>query len=128
MTPIPTEAEEQTALFSWAEFAQAQYPELALMFHVPNGGSRHQIEAARLKAQGVKPGVPDIFLPVPRGGYHGLYIELKRRDKRLSKISNAQKIWLTALGGQGYKCLVCFGADEAEREITNYLRLKRKGN
>lgn len=122
MTPIPTEAEEQTALFNWAYVMQAQYPELALLFHVPNGGSRNRIEAARLKGQGVKPGVPDICLPVPRGGYHGMYIELKRRDKRLSKISNAQKIWLTALGGQGYKCLVCFGADEAITEITKYLR------
>lgn len=123
---IPTEAEEQTALFNWAEFAQAQYPELALLYHVPNGGSRNRIEAARLKGQGVKPGVPDICLPVPRGGYHGMYIELKRQ--RGGKLSNEQKLWLTALGGQGYKCLVCFGADEAEREITKYLRLKRKGN
>lgn len=126
MQIIPTEAEEQIALFQWAEFAKAQYPELALLFHVPNGGSRNRIEAARLKGQGVKPGVPDICLPVPRGRYHGLYIELKRQ--RGGKISSLQKIWLTALAGQGYKCLVCFGADEAEREITNYLRLKRKGS
>lgn len=117
--PIPTEAEEQTALFNWAEFAQAQYPELALLHHIPNGGSRHKIEAARLKAQGVKPGVPDICLPVPRGGYHGLYIELKRQHR--GKISNEQKIWLTALSGQGYKCLVCFGCDDAKKEIIKYL-------
>lgn len=116
---IPTEAEEQAALFEWADWMRSTYPELALMFHVPNGGSRNRIEAARMKGQGVKPGVPDIVLPAPRGRYHGLFIELKRlRDGR---ISNDQKIWLTALGGQGYKCLVCFGAEEAKKEILKYL-------
>ena len=116
---IPTEAEEQTALFAWAEWNKTQYPELTLMYHVPNGGSRNTAEARRLKAQGVKPGVPDICLPVPRGKYHGLYIELKRQ--RGGKISSLQKIWLTALAGQGYKCLVCFGAEDAEWEIVKYL-------
>ena len=122
MQIIPTEAEEQIALFQWAEFAKAQYPELALLFHVPNGGSRHQIEAARLKAQGVKPGVPDIFLPVPRGGYHGLFIELKRQKG--GRLSNNQKIWLTALGGMGYAVYVCFGCEEAIKEIIKYLGRK----
>lgn len=116
---IPTEAEEQTALFAWAEWNKAQYPELALMYHVPNGGSRNTAEARRLKEQGVKPGVPDICLPVPRGKYHGLYIELKRQ--RGGRISSLQKIWLTALAGQGYKCLVCFGAEDAKKEIVKYL-------
>ena len=119
---IPSEAEEQEALFEWAAWMQGTYPELALMFHIPNGGSRNKAEAARFKAQGVKPGVPDILLPAPRGRFHGLFIELKRlRD---GKISNDQKLFLTALGGQGYKCLVCFGAEEAEREIVKYLEGK----
>ena len=122
-TQVPTEAEEQAALFEWAEVAKRDHPELALMYHVPNGGSRNKIEAARLKAQGVKPGVPDICLPVPRGKYHGLYIELKRRKG--GKISNAQKLWLTALAGQGYKAYVCFGCDEAKKVILAYLNTGR---
>ena len=117
--PIPTEAEEQTALFQWADVMKAQYPELALMHHIPNGGSRNRTEAARLKAQGVKPGVPDICLPVPRGGYHGMYIELKRRDG--GRVSKNQKEWLTGLAGMGYKCMVCLGWEDARDEIVKYL-------
>lgn len=55
--PIPTEAEEQIALFEWARLQTGRFPELALLYHVPNGGSRNKIEAARLRAQGVKSGV-----------------------------------------------------------------------
>ena len=78
MAYIPLEAEEQAALFQWAEYQSGKYPELALMYHVPNGGSRNKAEAANLKRQGVKSGVPDVCLPVPRGNSHGAYIELKR--------------------------------------------------
>ena len=52
--PIPTEAEEQIALFEWARLQTGRFPELALLYHVPNGGSRNKIEAARLRAQGVR--------------------------------------------------------------------------
>lgn len=64
---IPTEAQEQTALFQWAEMMQGRIPELRLMHHIANGGTRNQIEAVHLKQQGVKPGIPDIFLPCARG-------------------------------------------------------------
>lgn len=75
---LPTEAQEQATLFSWAEMQSGRRPELRLLFHIPNGGSRGKAEAARFKMEGVKPGVPDLFLPVPRGPWHGLFIELKR--------------------------------------------------
>lgn len=74
----PSEDVEQAQLFAWAAYASGKYPELALMHHIPNGGKRGKAEAARFKLQGVKAGVPDIFLPCARGGCHGLYIELKR--------------------------------------------------
>lgn len=77
--PVPTEAQEQMTLFSWAAMQSGKYPELNLLYHVPNGGSRHKAEAGRLRAEGVKAGVPDLCLPVARGQYHGLYIELKRQ-------------------------------------------------
>lgn len=75
---VPTESVEQQCLFRWAAFQSGKYPELKLLYHVPNGGSRKKSEAGRFKAEGVKAGVPDLCLPVARGGYHGLYIELKR--------------------------------------------------
>lgn len=72
------EADHQKLIFEWAALNYGKYPELRFMYHTPNGGSRNVIEAVNLKAQGVRSGVPDICLPVPKGKYHGLYIELKR--------------------------------------------------
>lgn len=85
-----TEHEEQKALIEWSAWMSNARPELSLMFAVPNGGDRHPAVAAKLKAEGVKAGVPDIFLPVPRNGYHGLFIELKElkgADQPLHKSS-----------------------------------------
>ena len=114
-----TEAQEQAAVFSWAALQMGAVPELGLLFHVPNGGSRHPAEAAMLKRRGVKAGVPDICLPVARGGYHGMFIELKR--DRASRISHSQKDWLERLEKEGYMARVCFGAEDAIRTITEYL-------
>lgn len=112
------ESEEQTAIIEWANIMQHRVPELALLYHVPNGGSRNVVEAKRLKAQGVKSGVPDLVLPVARGKYHGLYIELKTLRGR---VSDTQKQWLDALRNQGYAAIVCRGADEAIAMIAKYL-------
>ena len=119
MNMNPTEAQEQTELFARATLLSKRHPELRLLFHIPNGGSRHPAEAARLKAQGVKPGVPDICLPVPKKKYHGLYIELKRRSGGV--VSEAQNAMLTALRRQGYKVAICFGCDDAWKTISEYL-------
>lgn len=115
--PVPTEAQEQITLFSWA--AVQAIPELALLYHIPNGGSRHKAEAARLRAEGVRSGVPDLCLPVPRGGCHGLYIELKRL--RGGRLSEQQRAWLDALGKQGYAVAVCKGWEDAAETILRYL-------
>ena len=77
----PTEHEEQVALFQWAAANEAQYPSLAMLAAIPNGGYRPMTTAAMLKAEGVKAGYPDILLDVARGPYHGLRIELKRADR-----------------------------------------------
>ena len=118
---IPTEHQEQCALFEWAAWMAKRIPELHLMHAIPNGGKRDIRTAAMLKAEGVKPGVPDIFLPVSRGGKHGLYIELKRRKGGV--ISKAQEAWIRALTNQGYMCAVCHGAEAARDEILAYMAL-----
>lgn len=112
----PKEADEQMMLFEWAGYRS---PVLELMFAIPNGGSRDLREAKRLKDQGVKAGVPDIFLPVPRGGYHGLFIELKRTQG--GRVSDKQKEWIQHLRMQGYQAIVCHGCDEAAHVIDAYL-------
>lgn len=113
---------EQTHLFIWARYASGKYPELDLMHHIPNGGFRNKSEATRLKAQGVKSGVPDICFPVARGKYHGMYIELKREQG--STTSKNQKAWIEELTKQGYYAVICKGWEKAMEQITYYLNLK----
>ena len=114
----PCEEIEQTCLFRWAALESGAHPELALLHAIPNGGKRSKSEAARMKAAGVKPGVPDMFLPVAREGCHGLYIELKRRDG--GRVSTEQTAWMDALARQGYKTALCHGWDAAREEIQRY--------
>lgn len=115
---MPTEAEEQAALFEWAKLMERQIKPLRMMYAVPNGGSRHKIEAANLKRQGVKPGVPDVVLAYPSRGYHGLYVEMKVGK---NKPSEKQKDWLRDLAAAGYATAVCYSCNEAITTIRNYL-------
>ena len=117
---IPTESSEQQALFQWAALQCRIYPELDLLYHTPNGGLRSKAEAGRFKAEGVKAGVPDICLPVARGRWHGLYIELKRQ--RGGKVSVSQRKWIDALHDQDYYAAVCIGWEAAAAVILKYLQ------
>ena len=116
---VPTESVEQQCLFRWAALSVGKYPEVALLYHIPNGGSRGKAEAGRFKAEGVKSGVPDICMPVARGEYHGLYIELKRRQG--GHLSVNQRIWIDELRRQGYCATVCNGWEQAVAVIVAYL-------
>lgn len=117
---VPTESEEQITVCQWAEVASFGDPRLELLYHVPNGGWRHPATAARMKAEGVKAGVPDLVLPVAAQGYHGLYIEMKVRDHS-NRASKDQKRFMDGLIREGYKAVVCFGADEAIEVLMDYL-------
>lgn len=116
------EAREQEWLFRWAEFKALEFPELSLLYHIPNGGKRNAKEAANLKRQGVKAGVPDLCLPVARGKYHGLYIELKAGK---NKPTDKQNEWVQKLNEQGYLSLVCVGWNTAAEVIESYLKLPK---
>lgn len=113
-----SESTEQERVISWALFNEYRCQELKMLFHVPNGGSRNKAEAANLKRQGVKSGVPDLCLTVAKNGYHGLFIEMKYGKNKTTK---EQKEWLKNLSESGYKTAVCYSADEAIREIARYL-------
>ncbi|BCI60837.1 VRR-NUC domain-containing protein [Solibaculum mannosilyticum] len=113
-----TEGQEQQAIMQWANMFQGKYPELALLHHIPNGGKRDKVTASILKREGVKPGVPDLCLPIPRGGYHGLYLELKAGN---NVPTDNQLWWLERLSEQGYWAGWCVGADEAIKTIKKYL-------
>ena len=111
---------EQAALFRWASYAQTQYEELKLMYHVPNEGKRSAVTGARMKQAGLKPGVPDVCLPTAHGGYVGLYIEMKVKP---NKPTENQKQWLRALREAGHFTAVCYTWEEAKNLIEEYLGL-----
>lgn len=117
----PTEAQEQRELFRWARLARGRYPELQLMYHIPNEGRRSVATGARMKAEGLRPGVPDICLPVARGGFHALYIEMKRAKR--GRVSEEQHAWLAALERAGNRAVVCRGWDQAREVIIDYLEM-----
>lgn len=122
-TSHSSEAQEQTALFAWADqcVRLGVHPELKMMYAVPNGGRRDRVEAAHLKQQGVRAGVPDICLAVPRGKYHGLYIEMKvGRNKATDK----QNEWLADLSHYGYAVKICYSCLAARAAIEKYLSLE----
>ena len=117
---IPSEEEEQISLFEWAGRMTYTYPELRWLYHVPNRGSRGKAEAGRFKAMGVKSGVPDVALDIPRGRFHGLRIEMKRREG--GSVSNAQQAWIDHYNAIGYRAVVCRGWQEAADTIEEYLK------
>jgi len=120
------EANHQRALFAWARLTEGAHPELALLYSIPMGGRRNPREAALLKAEGARAGIPDLCLPVPRGRWHALYIELKRpaaHDAPRGRATPAQTWWLDRLADAGNRALVAYGWDQARDEILAYLTL-----
>lgn len=119
--PVDREGQEQAALMREIELC---YPKVfELIYHVPNGGHRVKAVAAKLKAQGVKAGVPDLVLPMARGGYFGLYIEFKATIDP-APVSASQSACLRRLSEQGYLAVVCRGHFDAMEQVRAYLRMQ----
>lgn len=116
---VPNESEEQQLLFEFCGMKEGQYPILSELYHVPNGGTRKKVEAARLKREGVKKGVPDINLDYASCGYHGLRIEMKRLKGGV--ISPEQKDKIKTLINNRYAAVVCRGWEEAWFVIKKYI-------
>ena len=119
---IPTEEEEQKTVISWCRLNEERWPELGLIYHVPNEGKRSKATAAAEKAMGLRAGVSDLCLPVRRVWHIGMYLEMKALDGKLTK---EQKEFLAAVSEQGYFACACWGADAAMKMIENYLRGER---
>jgi len=121
MTATSTEHMEAVLLMRWVRGMEVEHPELAFFAAVPNGGHRARRTAAALRAEGVRRGVPDYLLPLLRGPYVGLAIELKTDTGRASP---EQRAWLAHLRGQGWRAEVARGHREAIDLITDYLALE----
>jgi hypothetical protein len=114
------EGQEQAELIAWLHM---DYPDIAhLMIHIPNGGSRkNAFEGWRLKMQGVRKGVSDLFFAYPVGEYHGLWIEFKAAPPNNATVTPEQQAWLGLMREQGYRASLCLGVEEAKAVIQNYL-------
>lgn len=117
------EYKHQKAVFDWSKQPKVRekWPELALLFHIKNETKGGSAQVAIDRACGTKKGVPDLCLPVPRGRYHGLYIEMKTETGRTTA---AQDWWGEKLLEQGYMFEVCHGWQSAVRVLQWYLNLK----
>lgn len=105
---LPSEHLEQVRLVAWF---RKTYPDTRI-FAVPNGGARTGLQGAKLKAEGVSPGVPDLFVPA-----WGMWVEMKR--SRGGTLSPAQKDWIAYLDDCGYQCIVGRGFEDARRQIES---------
>src|SRR5712664_2410051 len=115
-----SESSHQKALFAWAALSVGKYSQLKWMHAIPNGGLRDVRTATNLKAEGVKAGVLDIFLPWPVGKWHGAYIEMKYGK---NKVTQEQKEFIDFIGWN-YKFIVCYTWIEAKDIIIKYLEGK----
>jgi hypothetical protein len=111
-----TEHHHQSALIKWFDIQHKKYS--GRLFAIPNAAKRSAALARYMQAEGMRSGVPDLFLPVPSEKYHGLFIEMKSEK---GKVSDNQKDWLNFLSGQGYMACVCYGFDDAKKVIDVYL-------
>ncbi|MGL5064680.1 MAG: VRR-NUC domain-containing protein [Microcoleus sp.] len=113
-----TEDYEQIELIKWC--AMHPDPRPSSIYAIPNGEKRSPKTGAKLKRLGVKAGIPDLFLSVAAQGFHGLYIEMKKKGGR---ISDDQKIQIQILKLEGYRVEVCWSKEEAIAVICDYLEI-----
>lgn len=113
-TPTPSEAEEQITVVQYCDLKDIP------IYHIANEGKRTYYTGTLLKRMGMRRGVPDLCVPLPKGKFHGFYIEMKSRK---GKATNEQISWLKRLKDNGYATAICHGADEAINLINKYLQL-----
>ena len=123
---VPREDDEQRVVIQWANLNAANYEDVDLLYHIPNGGYRNAREAIKFRQMGVKAGMPDLHLPVSRGMYHSLYIELKRQQG--GRVTDAQRRRILRLQKAGNFVAVARGAEEAINVIKSYYGFGKLGD
>lgn len=120
--PRRDEHTEQKYLIDWTRLNARRLPALTRLYAIPNGGGRGKAQAGMLRAEGVRKGVLDLCLPVARGGWHGLYIEMKAAGGR---VSPEQQSEILLLAHDGYLGMVAYGMAAAIDIIEWYLAKPR---
>jgi hypothetical protein len=121
-----TESKQQQLLISWWKL---QYPG-KIIFAIPNGAwlSGDKVTRAKLmrkmKAEGLLKGVSDLFIPIPRGNYCGLFIEMKNIGKPRCSVSEDQMWFIDEMNAAGYLAVWCAGFDKAREVIVEYMKGK----
>lgn len=124
LTELPlSEHDHQARVVAECEQRIAEWPELSLLFAIPNAAMRGPQERAKLLAEGLRAGVPDMCLPVVRAGRPGLYIEMKLPG---NDPTEHQRKWHVALRAQGYMMEVCYDWRTALSVILSYLEIGKK--
>lgn len=116
-----SEHDIQAAFFRWVRIAEKQNPVLRLMFAVPNAGKRGYKTAAMMLAEGLRSGVPDMLLPVARGGFTGLAIEFKKPG---GKLSDNQKEFIEMMVKENWLVVVMTDTEAAIRTVKDYLSIQ----
>lgn len=128
----------QALFIQWTELMAKRWPELELIYAIPNEGARSRRARNKMLGEGLRRGVPDLCLPVPRGGFHGLYLETKVDTQRptgaggtrryRSQPTEAQRWWIARLREQGYHVCIYRSAEEGQVIVTEYLsgRIRRR--
>ena len=117
--PTASETEEQIAVIEYCDVYGIP------IYHIANEGKRTYYTGNLLRKAGMRKGVPDLCIPLPRGKYHGFYIEMK---SEAGKVTKEQTRWLKLLKNNGYATAICYGADEAINKISAYMRLEERKN
>jgi len=115
----PSESSIQQAYFQWVRIKERSDYRYEAIYAIPNAGLRTKQNGSRMKAEGMKAGIPDIFISVPISNYAGLYIELKKEG---GKLSQTQKSMLGLFNRLGYKTLVCYSLKELIEATEKYMR------
>jgi len=110
------ESELQILCVNWFRLSFPHYK--MLLFSIPNGGHRNLLTAVKMKREGVVAGVPDLFLSLPRNGFHGMYIEMKHGK---GKLTANQVAFIEQVTKHNYKCEVINSLDQFIREVTYYV-------
>ena len=118
---VPTEHQEQADVIRWFDrFAVSFGLDSRILFAIPNGSHKSMHQAAKFKAEGLRPGVPDLFLAKGTSNYLGLFIEMKRTKGSVT--SDDQYHMLNQLNRNGYRATICKGHNDAINAIKDYLR------